>query len=40
MRAWPYSENAWALEWTVFLPLFYTALAEQLTAVVALHRLA
>ncbi len=38
MRAWPHSQLPRALKWTILLPLLNAWLAEQLTAVVALHR--
>ena len=39
VRARSHAQDAWALEWTVFLPLLDASLAEELAAVVALHGL-
>jgi len=38
MRAWPHSQDTWALEGAILLPTGDAFLAEEFPAVVALHR--
>ena len=37
--AWPDSQLAWALEWTIFLPFFDAPPTEQFTTIITLFRL-
>ena len=39
VAAWTHSQDAWTLEWTVFLPALNACFAEEFAAIVTFHRL-